>query len=225
MSSSPEQNQTEQVKTDTTQENLVKQRKYYERQLEQEKLAREQAEQKAADLEKRTQQLNRPIEDDDDDAEPYVDKRKLKKELNRFGEQAKQQTTQEIQQAVQQALDQERTKNYLKENSDFNQIMGSDIVQKFADAHPRLAENILRMPEGFERQKLVYENIKALGLDKPQQKQPSIQDKIDANRRSPFYQPSGSGTAPYAQGGDFSPQGQKNAHAKMQELKGRLRLG
>lgn len=224
MSATPDQNQTEQVKTDTTQENLVKQRKYYEKQLEQERLAREQAEQKTLELERRTQQLSKPLDDDDDDAEPYVDKRKLKKELNRFGEQAKQQTSQEIQQAVQQALDQERTKNYLKENSDFNNIMGSDVVQKFADLHPRLAENILRMPEGFERQKLVYENIKALGLDKPQSKQPSIQEKIDANRKSPYYQPNGVGSAPYSNASDFSTQGKKNAFDKMQELKARLRL-
>jgi len=80
------------------------------------------------------------------------------------------------------------------------------------------------MPEGFERQKLVYKNIKALGLNMPEVKQPTIQDKIDANKRSPYYQPSGVGTAPYASVGDFSSQGQKQAYAKMQELKNKLRI-
>ena len=57
------------------------------------------------------------------------------------------------------------------------------------------------------------------------QKEPSIQDKIDANRRSPFYQPSGIGSAPYAgPDGDFSAAGQKTAYDKMQELKSRLRI-
>ena len=63
-----------------------------------------------------------------------------------------------------------------------------------------------------------------MGFDKPEQKGPSIQDKIDSNKRSPYYQPSGISAAPYAGGGDFSPAGQKNAYAKLQELKSRLRI-
>ena len=121
-------------------------------------------------------------------------------------------------------VEQERTSQYLKDNSDFNQVMNSDVVQKFADAHPKLAEQILRMPDGFDRQKLVYEAIKSMGIDKPVPKQQSIQDKIDANRKSPYYQPSGVGSSPYSQVGDFSDVGQKNAYDKMQQLKKNLRL-
>jgi len=80
------------------------------------------------------------------------------------------------------------------------------------------------MPDGFERQKLVYQSIKELGLNKPEQKQPSIQEKIDANRKSPFYQPTGMGTAPYSNSGDFSSSGKKNAYDKMKELQARLRI-
>ena len=90
--------------------------------------------------------------------------------------------------------------------------------------NPELAESILEMPEGFERQKLVYKNIKALGLHKPAEKQASIQDKIDANRRSPYYQPTGVSAGPYAGTGDFSKSGQKNAYDKMQQLKAQLRI-
>ncbi len=97
-------------------------------------------------------------------------------------------------------------------------------AQKFADNDPELAETILQMPEGFERQKLVYKNIKALGLHKPAQKQSTIQEKIDQNRRSPYYQASGVGSAPYASQGDFSAGGQKNAYEKMLELKKNLRI-
>ena len=82
------------------------------------------------------------------------------------------------------------------------------------------------MPDTFERQKLVYKNIKALKLNQEPSAKPSVQEKIDSNRRSPFYQPSGTATAPYSGGGgDHSPQGQKTAYAKMMELKSRLRLG
>jgi hypothetical protein len=96
-------------------------------------------------------------------------------------------------------------------------------AEKFAQKDPELAETILNMPDSFERQKLVYKSIKALGVHKPEVQAPSIQDKIDANRRSPYYQPSGPGSAPYQSQGDFSPAGQKNAYAKMKELQNRLR--
>lgn len=142
--------------------------------------------------------------------------------MAKFGEQSKQQTQSDINQAVHQALKEERKQNWIKTNPDFYEVLQN--AEKFAQADPELAESILEMPEGFERQKLVYKNIKALGLHKPQVKQPSIQEKVDANRRSPYYQPSGVATAPYASVGDFSQGGQEQAYKKMQELKKQLRL-
>ena len=115
----------------------------------------------------------------------------------------------------------ERKNSWLKNTPDFYEIMGH--AQAFAERDPELAETILSMPEGFERQKLVYKNIKALGLHKKEEPRASIQDKIDQNKRSPYYQPSGMGAAPYAAAGDFTPSGMKNSYAKMQELKNRLR--
>jgi hypothetical protein len=191
----------------------------YQRQLEQERAARMEAERIAQEAQQKRQSSN---DDDDDNDEPYVDHKKLNKKLAKFGEQTQKQTQSEIQKAVQTALAEERQQNWLKNNSDFYEVMQH--AEKFAQKDPELAETILNMPEGFERQKLVYKNIKALGLHKPEIKQPSIQEKVDANRRSPYYQPSSVGTAPYSQGGDFSSSGQKNAYEKMQDLKARLRL-
>lgn len=163
-------------------------------------------------------------DDDDDDDEPYVVKKKLDKKLAKFGEQTKQQTQSEIQRAVGTALAEERKQNWLKNNPDFYQTLA--LAEKLYMKDPELADTILEMPDTFERQKLVYKNIKALGLDQPEKKEPSIQDKIDANRRGPYYQPAQIGTAPYAGAqADFSKQGQKDAYTKMQELKSRLRLG
>ena len=162
------------------------------------------------------------VHEEDDDNEPYVDHKKLNKTLSRFGEQTKQQTQHEIQNAVQTALKEERKQNWIKSNPDFYEVLQH--ADKFAERDPELAESILEMPEGFERQKLVYKNIKALGVHKPEQKQPSIQDKVDANKRSPFYQPNGVGSAPYSSVGDFSAGGQKNAYEKMQQLKSKLRI-
>ena len=191
------------------------------KQMEQERQARIAAEEKAARYEQLAQ--HKPTDDEDDD-EPYVDKKKLKKVLNQFGDEAKKTTADIVKNEVEKALNQERTQQYLKQNADFDKVMNSDLVQKFADTHPALAEVILKMPEGFERQKLVYENIKAAGMDKPQLKQQTIQEKVDANRRSPFMPSSGPGSAPYAQVGDFSPVGQKNAYDAMKAKIGQLRL-
>lgn len=216
----------EQDKNEIIEKNLSKQRQMYERQLEQERIARQQAEERANAAEAASKERNRSTAndaDDEDDGEPYVDRRKLNKELHKFQANMEKTIDQKAEAKASALIEQERRSNYLKENSDFNQVMNEDIVEKFAAKHPRLAENILRMPDSFERQKLVYENIKALGVDKPEQKQQSIQDKIDANKKNPYYQPTGVGAAPYASTGDFSASGQKNAYHKMQELKNRLR--
>lgn len=187
------------------------------KQLEQERYARQQAEEEAAQL-KRSLENRNTVPDDDDTDEPYVDHKKLNKKFANFEKNMESKIEQKAEQKARMMLDEEKKNSYLRENADFNQVMSSDIVQKFADSHPKLAEAILKMPDGFERQKLVYENIKSLGIDKPTQKQPSIQEKIDQNRRSPYYQPSGVGTSPYESSGDFSPAGQQSAYKKMRDL-------
>jgi len=187
----------------------------------QQQLAAERAEKERLLQELQQKQKNQSDEEEED-TEPYVDHKKLKKEQAKLGQQIKQETQTEIQRAVQKALNEERKQSWMKNNPDFYDVMQH--AEKFAQMDPELAETILEMPEGFERQKLVYKNIKALGLHKPQAKEPSIQDKIDANRRSPYYQPSGVGAAPYSQVGDYSNQGQKQAYEKMQQLKNQLRL-
>jgi hypothetical protein len=186
----------------------------YEKQLAQER------EEKEA-LKRQMEERMNPVEDEDDD-EPYVDKKKLSKTLNKFGEHTQKQTRTVVASEVQKALYEERKRNWLNSNSDFYDTMKH--ADKLMEVDPQLAETILEMPEGFERQKLVYRNIKALKLDMPVQKEPSIQEKIDSNRRSPYYQPSGIANAPYANSGNFSPQGQKEAYEKLQQLKQNLRL-
>jgi hypothetical protein len=171
------------------------------------------------------QQRLAPQEEDDDDDEPYVDKKRLKKELVKAIEKTTSDTDNRIQQAVNRALSEERQKAWLKNNPDFYEVMNH--AQTFADRDPELAESILEMPDGFERQKLVYKSIKAMGIHKPPEQKSNIQDKIEANRRSPFYQPSGVASPGYGivnGGKDYSEAEGKNAYSKMQELKKRLRI-
>jgi hypothetical protein len=111
---------------------------------------------------------------------------------------------------------------FLDNNPDFYHVL--ELADKFAERAPKLADNILRMPPGFDRQKLVYQTIKELGLHKDEVKQQTIQEKVDAARRSPYYQPTSVGAAPYQSVGNYSPDGQKQAYDKMKELQSRLRL-
>lgn len=208
--SEPVQAQVEETQKNSIAENLRKQREHYE--YEMGKLAKE----KAA-LEQQLQKQYAPRVEEEDD-EPYVDNKKLKKVLSSFELEIEKKIEQKAEQKARMLVEEDKTARYLKENSDFNQIMNSDIVQKFADAHPALAENILRMPEGFERQKLVYQTIKSMGFDKPKAAITSTQERVNHNMRNPGYHPSESGSSPYQSQGDFSPSGQKNAYEKMKQL-------
>lgn len=189
----------------------------YQKELEKERQARSEIEKRIQEYEARQQQT----QDDDDYDEPYVDYKKLEKKLAKFGEQTTKQTKSEIDKAVSRALQEERNQNWIKQHNDFNDVMQH--ANKLAEMDPELAETILQMPEGFERQKLVYRNIKALRLNEPK-KDSETQEKINSNRRGPYYQPSGMTNPPYASQGDFSQGGQKNAYAKMKELQARLRI-
>jgi len=191
----------------------------FQRELAEERAKREEAERIAKEAVNRKQEP----QDEEDDSEPYVDKKKLHKTLNKFGEQTRQTTQTEIQKAVKEAQEQAKQEAWLENNPDFYDVLETN-ANKLAMKSPALAKSILAMPDNFERQKLVYQSIKELGLDKPAAKEATIQQKVDANRRTPYYQPSGVGAAPYANAGDFSATGQKSAYDKMQELKSRLRI-
>lgn len=193
----------------------------YERQLAQERAAREEAERKAQEALARRQQ---DPDDEDEDSEPYVDHKKLNKKLNKFGQSTQSEIQKAMELAKEKAKEELKQEMWLENNPDFFDVLQNH-AERFAQKSPKLAESILRMPDTFERKKLVYQTIKEMGIDKPELKQSSIQDKIDANRKGPYYQPSGVGSAPYGMTSDFSNSGQKNAYDKMQELKNRLRLG
>lgn len=180
-------------------------------------------ESRISDMQKQLQAKSAPVDDEDRDDDPYIDKRKLDKTLTKFAEKQKQETLTDVKKQIQEARDEARREMWIEQNSDFNDVMQH--AQKLAETNPSLAKTILTLPDTFERQQLVYNNIKALNLHKPQESKPSIQETINANRRSPYYQPSGMGAAPYASAGDFSESGQKAAHTKMMDLKNRLRLG
>jgi len=191
----------------------------YERIVAQERAERERL---AKELEELKKQPSKDLSDDDD-SEPYVDHKKLAKRFDNFEKKLEEKIDKRAEERARKLFEEEKKNSWMSTNTDFYDILQH--ADKLQHSNPELADMILRMPDGFERQKLVYANIKALGLHKPEVKQPSIQEKIDANRRSPYYQPSGVANSPYNATGDFSPVGQKNAYEQMKALQSKMRLG
>lgn len=207
---------TQEVKPSDKELNFRKQEQMFQRQLAE-------RDNRINEMQKLIESVKQqPAQEEEADDEPYVDHKRLNKTLSSFEKKLEQKIEQKAEERARSLLEQDKKDRWLKQNPDFYDILQH--ADKFAEKDPDLAESILDMPDTFERQKLVYKNIKALGVHKPAENKPSIQDKVDANRRSPYYQPSGVGTAPYASGGDFSPTGQKAAYNKLQELKNRLRI-
>lgn len=192
----------------------------HRREIEQEKQARMELERKLQEIETRKQQH---VEEDEED-EPYVGHKKLEKKLSSFERKLDEKIDKKAEEKARILLQNKEENEWLENNKDFDSVLSEENLMKLVNKAPGLAQSIKRMPDGFEKQKLVYNTIKSMEIDKPTQKQPSIQEKIDANRRSPYYQPSGMGSAPYASDGDFSAAGQKNAYNKMKELQSRLRI-
>lgn len=220
-----------QAETQSTQKQDSEKELNFRRQEQMFQKSLQERDQRLAEMERRMAQYAEqakapaPIEEDDD--EPYVDKRKLKSELQSFKNSLDSEFDSKVEAKARKLIAEEKKATWLKDHSDFYDVLGH--AEKFASDHPDLAEDILSMPEGFERQKLVYRNIKALKVNEPKKEEPSIQDKINANKRSPYYQPSEMGTAPYqgftTSGHDYTPSEQKTAYEQVQALKKRMRLG
>lgn len=221
MTSSVQENQAEQSKSNDKELNFRALEAKYQREVEKERSGRLEAEKNYQEAMSRNQPQTQ--EDADDESEPYVDHKKFNRKMASFEKRMEQTIDKKAEEKARSMMHADKQDSWMRNNPDFYDVMQN--AQKLYEKDQDLAETILEMPDTFERKKLVYKNIKALGLHKPDVKQPSIQEKVDANRRSPYYQPSGVGTAPYASAGDFSSSGQKNAYDQMQALKSRLRLG
>jgi hypothetical protein len=224
LSAESNQNQEQQPEvkqTDTREYNFAQIRK----QLEAERAEKQKMSERLSELEKHANS-NRNADSDEDEVsdEPYVDERRLNKKLAKFEQRFEKKVQDTAEQRARALLEQERQNIFLKQNPDFGNVLTPDIVQKFADKYPDIAEPMLELPDNFARQKLLYQNIKALGLHKKEEERQPIQQKVEQNRRSPYYHPTGISTPPHSATGDFSQTGQKNAYDKMKELQRNLRI-
>lgn len=164
------------------------------------------------------------VEEDQEDDEPYVNQKKLEKKLSHFSERTKKETQNDIKQAIREALEEEKREQWLSQHPDFEDVINKH-SQTLYDKDKDLGNAILKIPEGFDRFKLLYKSIKAMKIDEPAPKELSIQEQIESRKKGPYYQPSNVGSAPMSQfQGDFSDAGKKTAYDHMQALKQRIRL-
>jgi len=224
MTVNPQQDQSANAEQKTEKElNFERLRK----QLEQERTARAQAEEKARFLEQERQSMTKKqpvLEEEDDSSEPYVDHKHLNKKFNKWEERIAETIDKKAEEKARILLEQEKQREFYKKNPDFQQVMSQENIEKYGNSDPEETEDWLELPNSFARQKVLYRQIKKAQKQSAETPKQSIQDTIEKNRKSPYYQPSGMGSAPYATTGDFSPQGQKNAYDKLQELKAKLRI-
>lgn len=192
-----------------------------EQQLYQERQARMELERRLQELQSKPPTLD---DDEDNDNEPYVDKKKLNRKFSSFEKKLEEKFDRKVEEKARTLIKEKEDEDWLNRHSDFSEVMTENNLTKLVNRSPAFADSIKRIPDGPEKQKLVYNAIKAMELDKSEQKQSSIQDKIDANRRSPYYIPGGPANPPYNMTGDFSPTGQKNAYEKMKQMQKNVRM-
>lgn len=165
-----------------------------------------------------SQQQNQKDSRDEDIPTLGEVKSTFRKEIERIREETKKETLA--------LLEEQKKAAFLKSNADFSQVLTAEVIQKFAENHPEIAEQMAEMPDGFARQKLLYQTIKFLDLQKKKEEsaKPSIQETVNKNMRSPMYRPTEMSNAPYSPAADFSPAGMKAAYEKMKQNQQRARF-
>jgi hypothetical protein len=159
-------------------------------------------------------------ENEDDDDEPYVNRKGLKKVLSKFDQNIESKIDERAQAIAKRILEEERQKNFVfqlkSEYRDFSDVVTADTLEKLQTTNPKMARIIDQMPDGYEKGQMVYETIKTMGLHK--KPEPSVKEKVEQNMRNPYYYPSTAGHGS-AQMGDYSEAGKKAAFDKVQALK------
>ncbi len=207
-----------QEKNNSKEYNFSQLRKQLEKEREESRLWKE----KASLLEKEKLEKESSFEEDSEDM--YVDGKKLHKKFSDFEGKVEKKINEIAERKARSLYEEQKEMEFLKNHPDFEQILQEGVLKKFVEKFPEVAQPLTEMPHSFARQRLLYQNIKALGVHRPEEERKSIQDTVNKNLKGPFYRPSDVSASPYSAMGDFSSSGQKTAYEKMQELKSRLRI-
>lgn len=161
-----------------------------------------------------------PFDDSDDVIDPELRSRieaKLAKERSTFERKAEE-IAKSTYERIQREKEEAEKKNYLQklrgEFKDYDDVVSEQNLAVMFEKDPVFAEAALKIPDDYDRRKLVYARIKALG---PQEEAPSVKDKVLENQKNPYHVPSGS--APTSNAVDYDLNTRESREAAYKRLK------
>lgn len=162
-------------------------------------------------------------EEEDESDEPYIDRKTFKKQLSRLEKQLEEKIDKKAEEKARTLLEEAQKKDFAyklkSEYRDFDEVLNSETAEKFSQQHPELAQEVLSIPDEYQRRKMAYQMIKSIGLHKKEDAvKASAQAKIDANLRNPYFHAGAIANGSQLPIGDFSEAGQKAAYEKMKAL-------
>lgn len=193
-----------------------------------EKEARIRAEMEAEFLRKQLDGMSQSskIQENDplDEIEDYIDKQTYKKirekdreayrkEADRLVEEKLKKIEQEKEQKRHEEEQKNSTPKLRSQFSDYDEVMNEDNIIRLEQDNPTFLNAVLTIQDEYKRKYATYDYLKKAGYVAP--KEPSIKEKVEENRRNPYYFEPGSGT-PIAVDFDVkSPQARQQAYEKL----------
>ena len=160
-----------------------------------------------------------------DDIEEYIDpelKKRLEAKFSNFASSVERKaaetaknTYQEIQNKKKEADDKNFMSKLQDKYNDFDEVMSEQNIFEIGKQKPAFLKAILKVPSEFEKREDLYleiKNSKAAGV-----KTPTVQDRVQANQKNPYFIPSGS--APTSNAIDFDLNAPGAREAAYQKLK------
>lgn len=143
-------------------------------------------------------QANQPKEEDPlDGVDDYIDKERLQL-IRQKDKVAFQKEAEMIANRTYEARRREEEKqNFLprlkSQFHDYDSVMSEANIAKLEQTSPAFLKTVLKIDDDYERRLLTYEYLKSQ-IGKIEEPKSSIQDRVEENKRNPYYSPAGSGT-------------------------------
>ncbi len=164
-----------------------------------------------------------PFDDVDELIDPEL-KRKLQKKFDNLGSSLERKAGEIAERKYQEIQDRKEEadrKNFLPKlqsrYNDFDDVMSEGNIIEFGKEDPVFLQTVLMVPDEYKKREMLYQKIKN---SKAGVKTPTVQDKVQANQRNPYFIPSGS--APTTSAIDFdlnAPGAREAAYSKLKAAK------
>jgi hypothetical protein len=199
-----------------------------------EKEARIRAEMEAEFLKKRLDEIanstNQVEADPLDSVEDYVDAQTIRAKFDKERKALREEASRLAKEAIkEEKLAEEKKKREEEQKNstpklrsqfnDYDEVMNEENILRLEQDNPTFLNAVLEIQDEYKRKYATYDYLKKAGYVAP--KEPSIKEKVEENRRNPYYFEPGSGT-PIAVDFDVkSPQARQQAYEKLKQAQRR----